>query len=177
MLLIPLVWTHGVPIALTKATGLKLPAVAEQKKRRKKMKNSMKLFASVAFAAVLGVAPAFAQMPTTLRADVPFDFSLCGKPLPAGEYTIAEKTGSPAIVFRNSSTEETVTVLTGWHANTSGNGDSKLVFHKSGNRYYLASVTTAGEAFDRVTLKSKAERESESASREMVVASIKAVRQ
>lgn len=66
------------------------------------MKNSMTLFASVAFAAVLGVAPAFAQMHTTLKADVPFDFSVRGKVLPAGEYTITEETGSPAIAVRNS---------------------------------------------------------------------------
>jgi len=141
------------------------------------MKNSVKLLGSVAFAAVLVVAPAFAQMRTTLKADVPFDFSVRGKMLPAGEYTIAEETGSAAIVVRNSRTEEAVTVLTGWHVNTSGNGDSKLVFHKSGGRYYLAAVTTSGESFDRVTIKSKAEREAESASRELVVASIKAVRQ
>lgn len=141
------------------------------------MKNSMTLFASVAFAAVLGVAPAFAQMHTTLKADVPFDFSVRGKVLPAGEYTITEETGSPAIAVRNSSTEEAVIVLTGWHVNTSGNGDSKLLFNKAGGRYYLAAVTTAGEGFDRVTIKSKAEREAESANREPIVASIKAVRQ
>lgn len=68
-------------------------------------------------------------------------------------------------------------MLTGWHVNTSGNGDSKLLFNKAGGRYYLAAVTTAGEGFDRVTIKSKAEREAESANREPIVASIKAVRQ
>jgi hypothetical protein len=141
------------------------------------MKNSMKLFVSVAFAAVLGAAPAFAQMRTTLKADIPFDFSVRGKVLPAGEYTIAEETGSAAIIVRNSSTEEAVTVLTGWHVNTSAVGDSHLLFNKAGNRYYLAAVTTSGQAFDRVTVKSKAEREAEAANRGPIVASIKAVRQ
>jgi len=140
------------------------------------MKNSTKLFASAAFAALLGVAPAFAQMQTTLKANVPFDFVVAGKSLPAGEYAISEKTGSQVMVVRNASTEESVTVMTGSRVNTGSSDDSNLVFHLAGDHYYLATVRTAGETYDRVMIKTKAEREAES-SREPVAASIKAVRQ
>jgi hypothetical protein len=141
------------------------------------MKSSMKLFASVAFAAVLGVAPAFAQMRTTLKVDVPFDFVVGGKLLPAGEYAIAEDASSPAMIVHSESTEQSVIVLTNHADKKPGSEDSALVFHLAGGRYYLAAVKTGDEAFDRETIKSKAEREAESAGREPIVASIKAVRQ
>jgi hypothetical protein len=141
------------------------------------MKSSTKLFVSVAFAAVLGVAPAFAQMRTTLKADVPFDFVVGGKLLPAGEYAIAEDPGSPAMIVRNESSEHSVIVLTNHSDKKPGSEDPALVFHLAGDRYYLAAVKTGSEAFDREAIKSKAQREAESASREPIVASIKAVRQ
>jgi hypothetical protein len=161
-------------LPLTKATSLKPPHVA---KKEKEMKNSIKLLASVAFAAVLGVAPAIAQMQTTLKAHVPFDFVVKGKLLPAGDYTVTERADSPLIAFHNTSSEESVIVMMGWHVDSANSDDSKLVFHRAGNRHYLAAVRTAGESYDRVAIKSKAEREAEGAVREPVVASIKAVRQ
>jgi hypothetical protein len=138
------------------------------------MKNSVKLLASVAFVAALGVAPALAQMRTIVKADIPFDFVVRGKLLPAGEYSIMQDSGSPAISVRNASTGESSFALTGWVAKAEYD-ETKLVFHLAGDRYYLASVVSAGE--DRVTVKSKAEKEAESGGREPVVASIKAVRQ
>jgi len=141
------------------------------------MKNSMKLFASVAFAAVLGVAPAFAQMHTTLKADVPFDFVVGGNLLPAGEYSIVEDAGSVAMIVRNESTEQSVIVLTNHASKKPGSENPALVFHLAGDRYYLAAVKAGSESLDRETIPSKAQREAESASREPIVASIKAVRQ
>jgi hypothetical protein len=138
------------------------------------MKNSIKLFASVALAAALGVVPALAQMHTTLKADVPFDFVVRGKVLPAGEYTISESSGSAAIIVRNTSTNESVAVITSFASKKAGDDDSKLVFHLAGDRYHLSTIRTGSEMYDRETIKSKAEQEAEGSG---VVASIKAVRQ
>src|SRR6266704_5739417 len=52
---------------------------------------------------VAAAATAYAQMPgTALRATIPFDFSVRGKILPAGEYEITQINDSPeGLVIRN----------------------------------------------------------------------------
>jgi hypothetical protein len=142
-----------------------------------KMKNSMKLFAPVAFAAVLGVAPAFAQTPTTIKSDIPFDFSVRGKVLPAGQYMITERTASSAILIRNTNGEESVFVLAGLTSKKAGDEDTTVTFHVVGDHYYLAGFKVAGDTYGRELVKSAAERETESAGLRPVLASIKAVRQ
>lgn len=141
------------------------------------MKNSMKLFASVAFAAVLAVAPAFAQEATTIKATIPFDFSVRGKVLPAGDYAITELTSSSAIRVRDNAGAESVFVLANWSSKKAGDEDTKVMFHKVGDQYYLAGLKVAGETFGRELVKSAAERENEESGLRPVLASIKAVRQ
>lgn len=141
------------------------------------MKNSIKLFASVAIAAVLAVVPALAQTPTIIKADVPFDFSVGGKVLPAGEYTVTERTGSSAILVRSADSAESVFVLAMWSSKKAGDENTAMVFHRVDNHYYLSGIKVEGESFGRELVKSPAERETEGAGLRPIVASIKAVRQ
>ena len=90
----------------------------------------------------LTVNVAFAQSKT--RANVPFAFSVEQKWLPAGEYRIT--TTDHVLEVRNYSTNEAADVIA-QHEESPKPQISRLVFHKYGDRYFLAEVWTAtGEA-------------------------------
>src|SRR6266567_2316478 len=73
-----------------------------------------------------------------LQANVPFDFTISGKTLPAGTYTITS-VSSNVIQIRSRDGHYTVFTTTfadGKHAA----GGGKLVFDKYGERYFLSEV-------------------------------------
>ena len=87
----------------------------------------------------LVVSTGFAQ--SQERADVPFAFLVGDHALPAGSYTLVE-VSDRVMRIRNDATNECVMVLV-------QNEDSmkpkapRLVFHKNGDRYFLAEAWTA----------------------------------
>lgn len=142
------------------------------------MKNVNRWFATVAILAVCGVAPAFAQLNAIVKADVPFNFVVRGKTLPAGEYKIIETANPAVLIVRHVGGEESVAVLTNWSSNGQFYDQTKLVFRVVGDdHYYLAAVQAAGEQFGHAIPKTAAEREAEWAGTKVVLASVKAVRQ
>ena len=85
---------------------------------------------------------AFAQ--SKCKATIPFAFSADQKALPAGEYRIT--TTDHVLEIRNYSTNEVADVIA-QHDESTKPQVSRLVFHKYGDRYFLAEVWTAtGEA-------------------------------
>lgn len=108
----------------------------------------------VAVAFVTAVAPAKGQS-VTLRANVPFEFSVGDKTLAPGEYRVT----------RNDSVQMTVAGREGSAIRLSIAIESnevqkqaKLVFHRYGENYFLSEVWTAGDKTGRKLLKSKQER-------------------
>jgi len=93
------------------------------------------------------------------RFNVPFDFVVAGKTLPAGAYAIglaAEMTG--VVKIQSVDAHKVIYALTHNGANVPAKNDATLVFHRYGDRYYLAEVTKAGAAAPALDLpKSKAE--------------------
>ncbi len=85
--------------------------------------------------AVLATPAAFAQM----KADIPFDFTVSAKTLPAGQYAIGrdhslnvltlKQVGGPAV-------EMILPLYTDWGSTT----QPKLVFNQYGNRYFLSQL-------------------------------------
>jgi hypothetical protein len=105
------------------------------------MKRKM-LLSLTALVLALAVNVAFAQSKS--HANVPFAFSVEQKWLPAGEYRIATK--DHVLEIRNYSTNEAADVIA-QHEESTKPQISRLVFHKYGDRYFLAEVWTAtGEA-------------------------------
>jgi hypothetical protein len=103
----------------------------------------MKRITAIALLAIANFAMAgtsFAQS-KTVRADVPFDFSVGNQLLPAGSYTI--KAGSEGfIAIRNHN--KPIAVITLVHrdrAKTPTGG--KLIFHKYGDRYFLSEILSS----------------------------------
>jgi hypothetical protein len=93
---------------------------------------------------VLAVGSAVAQTSVTLTAEVPFEFHAGKAALPAGEYTLQRGLASNALLIARSDRTAHAVVLTNGAEKNTAPGESKLVFHKYGDRYFLAQVWTAG---------------------------------
>jgi hypothetical protein len=111
--------------------------------------------------ALFAAANVQAQLPgTALRATIPFDFRVRGKTFPAGEYEINRFSDAPdglvvSSINRNHERAifETEPVVAKRRA-----GKSEIVFHKYGDRYFLAEVFAGGGQTGRELAVSREER-------------------
>jgi hypothetical protein len=85
-----------------------------------------------------------------LQADIPFNFVVDQKLLPAGTYTITPVgfDGS-AIRLRSSDLKEAVLILPCACASAPGQLESKIVFQMHGDRWFLWQIWTAGYSTGR----------------------------
>jgi hypothetical protein len=92
--------------------------------------------------------------------NVPFEFTAGDTKLPAGEYTVGKPSSdSPVLLIARTDRSEAILVPSNAAQANEAPSDSKLVFHKYGDRYFLAQVWTAGSAHGRELMKSSAEKE------------------
>ena len=94
------------------------------------------------FLAVVAAATAYAQMPgTALRATIPFDFTVRGKTLPAGEYEIRRINDSPeTLIIANLNTHEHAIFGTEPVELRKEPSRGEVVFHRYGDTYFLAEI-------------------------------------
>ena len=86
-----------------------------------------------------------AQMSTTFKTQVPFDFVANGKTMPAGECTIAvDGSGSGRTLLWISSGEQHTVALPIADESPRARKKSALVFHQYGNRYFLVAIEHEG---------------------------------
>jgi hypothetical protein len=122
-------------------------------------KQMIKALAMLVLIVMLSIVTASATKGQTTRqvANIPFDFVVGSEELQAGEYGVAAASstgmavkisGDHKSVFRLSST-----ITANRRAET-----GKLVFHRYGNRYFLAEIWTPGESEGRQLMKSKDEK-------------------
>jgi len=92
------------------------------------------------FSALLGSALLLAQMPgPRLTAEVPFDFQVQDRVLPAGNYEIQKMNSSGLIQLRSHDSREGVLLLA--PASKSGKyGEPMLVFNGYNGRYFLSQI-------------------------------------
>ena len=110
----------------------------------------------VALALVTAVVSANGQS-QSVKADIPFEFAVGDKALPSGEYAIRSATlGGDAMMIRCENAKSSALRLTNAIEDKRNVGQVKLVFHRYGERYFLAEVWT-GES-GRELLKSRQER-------------------
>jgi len=92
--------------------------------------------------------------------NVPFEFTAGDAKLSAGEYTVGKNSSdSPVLLIARTDRSEAILVPSNAAQANEAQSDSKLVFHKYGDRYFLAQVWTAGSARGRELMKSAAEKE------------------
>ena len=95
-----------------------------------------------------------------MKVNVPFAFGVQDQSLPAGQYLVFTVTPqrSIRIVSANGKHSAIVNTLPNYAKEPSSN--SRLLFHRYGNEYFLAEVWTAGEDVARNPLSSKKAMES-----------------
>ena len=125
--------------------------------KREILKGFTMLTLIVTVALMTAVASANAQS-TTVVANVPFEFSVGEKALPAGQYTVrAINQSGNALAIQNKDSAKSAIRLSNSINSSSASKDTKLVFHRYGPRYFLAEVWMSGESSGRQLLKSKEE--------------------
>jgi hypothetical protein len=108
----------------------------------------------------LTVVSARAQSGGQFVATIPFDFYAAGKTLPAGAYLVARSTQTSAegLVLRRTDGRGGVFVTTKPSQASEIQQQSKLVFHRFGDEYFLSEVWTSGRSLGRELPISRRER-------------------
>ena len=102
------------------------------------------VFALLGLSLMLAAVSAYGQT-VLVKANIPFNFSVTGATLPAGEYTIQSLTGDGMVLsIRDSDMKAQEMVLAIECESRNDAQQSKLVFHRYGDRYFLAQVWVAG---------------------------------
>ena len=106
----------------------------------------MKKYAASLLVLAIIALPGFlsAQSRMVIKADVPFEFVVNGKTMPAGECTV-NVTGDGHTILAIESGNEHLYALPNSTESLRPSADTTLVFHKYGDRYFLASINRAGE--------------------------------
>ena len=112
--------------------------------------------------AAFTAATAYAQMPgTTLRARIPFDFSIRGKTLPAGDYEIRRVNDEPDLLVISSvnNSHERAIFETEPVEVRKISGKGEVEFHRFGDSYFLSEIFAGGERTGRELRTSRQERD------------------
>ncbi|HSE31392.1 MAG TPA: hypothetical protein VLA93_07420 [Pyrinomonadaceae bacterium] len=126
--------------------------------KRQLVKGTTMLLLAVALAFVTAVASTNAQSRRS-RAEVPFEFVANNMTLPAGQYYIADlSTGREIVKIINTKQAKTVFAMTIPLSRNRDSEKAKLVFHRYGNRYFLAEIWAAGEQEGQKLRKSREEK-------------------
>lgn len=92
------------------------------------------------------------------RSDVPFEFVANNQTLPAGHYDIADLTAGQVIKISNVKEAKALFATTIPVSRRGDTDKGKLVFHRYGNRYFLAEIWVAGEREGQKLRKSREEK-------------------
>jgi hypothetical protein len=109
-----------------------------------------------------------------VRSNVPFDFTVEGKTVPGGTYTIGHLNRSPENLLLRSE-DGKVQMIVGSNAaqNLNGANKSKLIFNRYKDQYFLSEIWVQGSTSGRRIPKTKREKE---LAKEMASASINSER-
>ena len=112
--------------------------------------------------AAIAAATAYAQMPgTTMRTRIPFDFSVRGKTLPAGEYEIRRLNDQPDLLVISSINDRHERAVFNTEAIQARTipGRGVVEFHRYGDSYFLSEIFAAGQQAGREVKRSRQERD------------------
>jgi hypothetical protein len=106
---------------------------------------------------MLTAATTSAQSSILLKVNIPFEFSVEGKQLPAGVYTVANGPGGSLLI--RSVDCHSFKVFRAIHREASRLEDSSLIFNKYGNEYFLSTVLVRGTDSGYELFKSRSEKD------------------
>ncbi len=125
------------------------------------MKKLSRVLSMSSLFVLLAVAPALGQGRSShkIQADIPFDFMVKETTFPAGTYTVSTLRPD-VLLIRSLDGHESVVVMTiDVQEGLTPPDETKLVFNRYGDQYFLAQVWTVGTVSGREFLKSSAESE------------------
>jgi hypothetical protein len=111
------------------------------------MKKVIGFIATGSLLTLLLIGSAYAQLPgIPIRASIPFDFSVRGKTLPAGEYEVTRINDEPeGLLLRNiHDRHDDVVFITEPKGEQRIPRNNMLIFNRYGDSYFLSEVLTAG---------------------------------
>jgi hypothetical protein len=118
-----------------------------------------RVFAALGPLTLITAGGALAQSNAVLKADIPFEFHVGAKTLPAGSYDVRPQFQSNVLFIRNIDTKAGAVILTNGVDAKEIPETGKLVFNRYENAYFLSEVFTPGYAQGRETVKTQAEQE------------------
>jgi|KBSSwiStaDraftv2_1062776.scaffolds.fasta_scaffold87089_1 hypothetical protein len=141
-------------------------------------KATVKGFAMFGLLAVMTIITAGASakaqsLDYRLTANIPFDFSVADKKLPAGKYWISraqQNQGDMVVQIRSTKGNANVIRLTIPVNTLYPVRDAAVVFHRYGNEYFLSEVWPKGGSVGRALTKTRVERELERKSQDNQIA-------
>ena len=115
----------------------------------------------IALITVAGLSSVKAQTSLSLKANIPFAFSVGNQTMPAGEYTVRctnPSSDMKVLQLRSSDGHETALVRT---SSVSGKiqDDAKLVFNRYGDQYFFAQAWLPADSIGMQAPKSRAEKQ------------------
>ena len=122
-------------------------------------KQAYTMIAMIVLVGSMAVAAKAQTSARPLIANIPFEFSVGNKILPAGEYTVRQLTQSGPVVLqirmKDGSASAVVHMIT---AIGKAEDNARLVFNRYGNKYFFAGAWVDGEKSGLEALKSRGER-------------------
>jgi hypothetical protein len=111
----------------------------------------------IALALATAVASANAQSSQRIVANIPFEFNAGGVAMPSGEYALRVIAQDKGLMIQTTDAKVSALSLT-FPIVTKNRTQARLVFHRYGQRYFLAEVWSAEDSTGRQLLKSRQER-------------------
>jgi len=141
------------------------------------MKNVVVKFGLLAVIMMIAaIVPAKAQsLQYKLTANIPFDFTITNKKLPAGKYSVVRaqnSNGDQVLLFSSADGHQQLSRLTIPVYARDVMKAGVLVFHQYGDEYFLTEIWPAGGQTGRALPKSRAERELQRQSNDAKVARV-----
>jgi hypothetical protein len=131
--------------------------------KKELVKGLTMLMLVVVIALTTAVASANAQSANKVVADVPFEFSVGYKTMSAGEYSVRiVATAGDALMIQSADGKTSALRQSEATARLKNKTQARLVFHRYGERYFLAEVWNGADTSGRQLLRSQEERGIES---------------
>jgi hypothetical protein len=118
-----------------------------------------RIFATFGSLTLLTAAAAFGQSTTVMHADVPFDFHVGKKVLPAGHYEVRPQISPGVLAIRGTDGHGRMVIITNGIEGKKVREKGTLVFNCIGDSYFLATVWIPGYSEGRLLRESKEQRE------------------
>ena len=127
------------------------------------------------FVFVFGASNASGQGSTVMQVEIPFDFVIGKRTLPAGNYDVKlkETSGNPYVTLRSTNGGKIGLALVGSVNPVAENTDSGLTFLRSGEKHILSGLKVAGRNINHQLVLSKQVSGAQLAGRAVVIKPLK----